>query len=104
MAASRAESNVLCDGQSCYVARMRRSEQDTRPSYITPFVATTFYNMLTFFPWAAGIPHECLASPTDLYLQGNTSPFEEQNGEVTNFQDVSGKVFEKRFSTLINTI
>jgi hypothetical protein len=103
---TRVEANIICNGNLCAVDRMRRSEKDKRPSIVSDFVwaPTSFGNLLLYFPWTAGLVHDGFRAPTDLYMQGTSSPFETGTGIVSGFANVTGKVFSRRLSTLINTV
>jgi hypothetical protein len=101
---TRVEAHATCNGALCVVDSMRRSEKDTRSSKINPFQPSTFNNLLIWFPWAAGLPHDAFASPSDLYMQGQNSPFKTSTQYQGDFATVSGKTFSQRLSTLLNTV
>lgn len=101
---ARVEAAISCQGGSCKVDRMRRSTIDTRSPWIVPLVGgASFPNFCGFFAFAAGRPHHLEASPIDFYMLGSNSPF---SPEITSpsFANVTGDMFAKRLSTLINTI
>jgi hypothetical protein len=96
---TRVEAHATCNGALCVVDSMRRSEKDSRSSKINPFTPPTFENLLTWFPWAAGLPYDAVASPSDLYMQGQNSPFETSTSHQGDFATVSGKPFSRKLST-----
>lgn len=102
---TRVEANVMCNADLCFVDRMRHSEKDKRPSIVNDFAMspTTFGNLIFYFPSTAGVLHDAVFAPTDLYMQGSTSPYEVGYNSVSAFANVTGKVFSHRLSTLINT-
>lgn len=102
---TRVEANIMCNADLCFVDRMRHSEKDKRPSIVNDFatVPTTFGNLILFFPWTAGMLHDAVFAPTDLYMQGFTSPYEPGYDIVSGFANVTANVFSHRLSTLINT-
>ena len=101
---TRVEAHATCNGALCVVDSMRRSEKDTRPSKFNPFDVSTFPNLLLWFPWAAGLPHDAATSPSDLYMQGQSSPFETSTEYQGDFATVPGQLFSQRLSTLLNTV
>jgi hypothetical protein len=102
---TRVEASIMCNADLCFVDRMRHSEKDKRPSIVNDFatIPSTFGNLIIYFPWTAGMLHDAVFAPTDLYMQGFTSPYESSYDVVSRFANVTAKVFSHRLSTLINT-
>ncbi|KAK2808768.1 hypothetical protein FQN50_004440 [Emmonsiellopsis sp. PD_5] len=105
----RVESWVACRNGSCGVTRMRQSEKDTRPSSLTPFNDrgwsfdnwTTLKNIITQFPFAAGVYDNVQSSPTDSYIYDDPSLFGLSYSR--NWSSVSDQAVSTRFTTLFNT-
>lgn len=101
----RVESRVTCQKGSCAVDRMRRSEHDTRPDYVTPWHGdwVALYNLVSQFPYAAGIVREIAASPTDNYIHGDASLFSQQSDDMHDWTNISAADVSSRLTTLFNT-
>ncbi len=106
IATTRVESNIICDGKLCFVDRIRRSDKDQSLTNANAFSENpvAFENLLVYFPWAAGLVHDGIDSPTDLYIQGQSSPFEANTELQDGYGDITGDVLAKRLSTLLNTV
>ncbi|KAF7505292.1 hypothetical protein GJ744_001079 [Endocarpon pusillum] len=103
---ARVEAAISCQGESCKVVRMRRSTVDTRSPLIVPFVGTDpFANFCTFFAFAAGIFRHDELSPIDYYVLGSSDlPFSLSGGMGDLSFNITGDMFARRLSTMINTI
>ncbi|KAK2774983.1 hypothetical protein FQN52_000195 [Onygenales sp. PD_12] len=103
------ESWIACQNGSCSVTRMRQSKRDTRPSSLTPFNDrgrlldnwTTLNNIITQFPFAAGVYDNVQSSPTDSYIYNDASLFGLSYNR--NWSSVSDQAVSTRFTTLFNT-
>lgn len=100
---ARVEAAISCQGASCKVVNMRRSIFDTRSPLIVPFAGSAFQIFCGFLPFATGPTRSARTAPLDYYLLGSDSPFAPENTSAS-FADVSGDLFAKRLSTLINTL
>jgi hypothetical protein len=100
---ARVEAGISCNGESCTVNRMRRSTVDTRSPLVVPFVGGDFWNFCLFIAFATGRPHDAEPAPIDYYVLGSDSPFS-PGINSPSFANVTGDMFAKRLSTLINTL
>ena len=99
---SRVESNVTCQGDSCSVKHMRRSEKDTLFPHVSPFKRAEYANLLLFLPFATSVGDLSRESPVDAYILGSKSPVLE--GSLgRNFNHLTGQVFAQRMTTILNT-
>ncbi|KAE8371190.1 hypothetical protein BDV26DRAFT_299019 [Aspergillus bertholletiae] len=110
MSTIRVESWIMCQNGSCAVDRMRKSEKDTRPSSLTPFNDpdpngdnwVSLNNLITQFPWAAGVMRPDQPSLTDSYIYGDPSLFDTQQW-FHDWSTVSEKDVSSRLRALFNT-
>jgi hypothetical protein len=103
---ARVEAGIACDKKACRVDRMRRSLIDTRPPRLTPFNQGNMSyigGFLDWFPVAAGATHDAMMSPTDQYLFGSDSPYDDLAKYKSDFGNVTGKQVSQRLSILLNT-
>jgi hypothetical protein len=102
VAVARVESSVSCEGTSCEVTSMRRSEKNTLPAWEPPPLMDygTWSNMVTFLPDCGG-NESLILSPTDAFLTGQSILKSTRN---STFDDVSTAAFSKRLSVLLNTL
>ena len=118
------EANVFCSGSSftnpptftpsCGVLRLRRSLLNHPPNTTTPLNSgdpVYMANFLNWFPFAAGMMHDAVISPTDAYIAGSDSPFTpvspgyaDTSTSASAFANVTGRAFSLRFARLINTV
>jgi hypothetical protein len=100
------ESNVVCKGQSCYVARMRRSAVYRSPPYLTEVGSnlSSLVNFFTTFATATGDGGDGAISPTALYVGGSDSPFDPslQGYGIAN-ENLNARDVSIRLATLMNT-
>ncbi|KAI9881289.1 MAG: hypothetical protein M1830_005575 [Pleopsidium flavum] len=111
MGTTRVESSILCQGSSCHVNKMRRSQVDARPSTSTPFNDpdtnsenswVTLNNLVSLFPYAAGVTHVGVANPAENFLVDNSSTYTSDNYNV-DYRPVSPEAFSHRLIMLFNT-
>lgn len=108
----RAEAQIVCENSSCAVTDLRRSQKDplSSSSYATPFNGpnddwvspqTALRNIIRQFPHAVPLIDVYHPSPTDSYIYGDTSFFDQYYSR--DWSSVSARNFSTRFSTLFNT-
>jgi hypothetical protein len=106
LATTYVESNVICKGQSCYVARMRRSTANKNPSYLCGVTSnlSILLNFFIAFAAATGDGGDGAISPTALYVGGSDTPFdpELQSNGITN-TNLNAHGVSLRLATLMNT-
>ena len=117
------EANLYCSGSSsnpptftpsCGVTRLRRSLLNLPPNTTTPLNSgdpVYMANFLNWFPFAAGMMHDAVISPTDAYIAGSDSPFtpvspgySDSQSTTSAYASVNGTAFALRFARLINTV
>jgi hypothetical protein len=106
LATTYVESNVICKGQSCYIARMRRSTVNKSPSYLTGVTSdlSILVNFFVAFAAATGYGGDGAISPTALYVVGSDAPFDHglQTNGITN-ANLNAHDVSLRLATLMNT-
>ena len=107
MSRSSVESNVLCNGMSCNVVRMRKSRYDTRPPAYTS-LATQSQADLFAKDWtgSAGTLPGGQSSPTEFFLEDPTLKHLMIPGQLQGNADMAGiqpQDFSQVFSLLFNT-
>lgn len=107
MTRSSVESNVMCNGMSCSVVRMRNSRYDTRPPAYTSLAAQ---NQADEFAekWmgSAGALPGGQSSPTEFFIQDPTLKHLMTPGHIQGNADLTGiepHEFSQVFSLLFNT-
>lgn len=108
----RLEANVLCDSGQCAVKRVRRSQFDRRPSFLTPWnefapnggedgAPSSWYTFVQQLSTSAGTAFQSYATPLDNYLYGLDTPF--TFNYAFDWHNVSEAAFSQRFTTVVNT-
>ncbi|KAL4908310.1 hypothetical protein BDW74DRAFT_99448 [Aspergillus multicolor] len=106
----RLEARVACENASCAVTRLRRSENATKSSLLTPFndaddpelnTNTTLKNLFRRFPHAVPMVDQYQPSPTDSYIYGESSFFDAFYSH--DWRTVSQQEMSRRFATTFNT-
>ena len=101
----RVEANITCQGSACAATHLRRSLTDTTSPLIPPFSSTEWMNLLLFLPFSVGTPHDGNPSPIDQYMMGSNSPISAGDVPIApSFSDISGEIFAKRLTTILNTV
>ena len=101
----RVEANITCQGNACAATHLRRSLFDTKSELIPPFSAARWQKLLTFLPFSVGIPHDGSPSPIDQYMMGSNTPISAGDIPIApSFYNISGEVFAKRLTTILNTV
>ena len=107
MSRSSVESDVLCDGMSCSVTRMRKSRYDTRPPAYTS-LATQSQADLFAKDWmgSAGTLPGGQSSPTEFFIQDPTLKHLMTPGHLegnADLAEIQTQEFSQVFSLLFNT-
>ena len=101
----RVEANITCHGNACAATHLRRSLYDTTSPLVPPFSSTEWSNLLLFIPFSVGIPHAGNPSPIDQYMMGSNTPISAGDVPIApSFYNISGQVFAKRLTTILNTV
>ncbi|MDI1485515.1 MAG: hypothetical protein OHK93_000653 [Ramalina farinacea] len=107
MSRSSVESNVICNGMSCSVVRVRKSRYDSRPLAYTS-LATQSQADLFASKWmkSAGSLTGGQSSPTEFFIQDPTLKHLMAPGHLQGNADLAGiqpQEFSQVFSLLFNT-
>ena len=101
------EVNITCIGKSCRATDIRRSEFSASSRYVPPFHYVTYEELLSDIPDIIGYAHLGDVSPLDYFMLGHDNPYSLGGGyssQLPNYSNVSGVVFGKRLTTLMNTV
>lgn len=99
------EGNVSCDGPLCRIHQIRLLKKDGKSPFAFADSLEVYKTFLDVIPEFLGTTHIGFPSPLDLLMQGFNSPYS-VIGDIFSlrYSNISGKIFEKRLTTLLNTV
>jgi hypothetical protein len=97
----RVEGHVVCNGTTCAMAEIRRSQRDLTSPKTPPFTFEEYINLLAFLPRSLGCYQS--ATPVDFYLLQPDGAIN-ADASVLNWSKRPGNEFGKRLTTLVNTV
>lgn len=101
----RVEANITCQGNACAATHLRRSLFDLTSPLVPSFSSTGWQNLLTYLPFSVGTPHDGNPSPINQYMMGSDAPISAGDFPIApSFYNISGEIFAKRLTTILNTV
>lgn len=98
------ENDLLCNGKSCQVRRLRPSRKfgPNLSGYPWPSLSISpVYWLLSWMGTATSMTGSGDASPIDHYISGSNTPFDIT--QTISYANVTGEQVEKRLQSLVNT-